>query len=93
MGVLLILGSGDRWIIPLAASLSFAALVILLPAGYEYLLNEEQKRSLGRLFSRKGADSWEHMPATKVPSTSNVQLLDAADAGSGKDTGLPRHRH
>jgi hypothetical protein len=91
--VLLILGSGNRWIIPLVASIAFAAAVIIVPAVYEYLLSDEQKRKLGALFSRKSAaNSWEHMPAVSKVSSNEV-LLDAKDAGSGKDAGLPRHRY
>jgi hypothetical protein len=90
--VLLILGSGNRWIIPLVSSIAFAAAVIIVPAIHEYLLSDEQKRALGRLFTRESAaNSWENLPAAKL--TGSEVLLDAKDAGSGKDAGLPRHRH
>lgn len=93
VGVLLILGSGNRWIIPLVASIAFAAAVIIVPAVYEYLLSDEQKRAVGGLFSRRSADkSWENLPSVPKVSSNEV-LLDAKDAGSGKDAGLPRHRH
>lgn len=50
IGVVLILGSGERWQIPVAASLVFTGIVILLPAAYEYLLSDAQKLAVNRTF-------------------------------------------
>lgn len=95
VGVLLILGSGDRWIIPLVASLIFTAIVILVPGIYEYLLNDRQRRALDAATSRllpgkkKAHNSWDNLPDVAVKSDQGL-LVDAV--GDGKDAGLPRHR-
>lgn len=94
VGVLLILGSGDRWVIPLVASLIFTAIVILVPGVYEYLLNDRQRRALdnavGRILpgKKKAHGSWDNLP--DVAAKSDQGLI--ADAAGGKDAGLPRHR-
>lgn len=95
MGVLLILGSGDRWIIPLIASLVFTAIVILVPAVYEYLLNDRQRHALDAatrrlLPGKKARSSWDNLPDVAHKSD---QGLIVGDVGSAKDAGLPRHRH
>lgn len=89
VGVLLILGSGNRWIIPLAASLVFTALVIIIPGVYEYLLNDKQRSALNKLLPRgkkaHGSGSWEHL------DTSKDDTFPVKDVSS-KDAGLPVHR-
>jgi hypothetical protein len=95
MGVLLILGSGDRWVIPLAASMVFTGLILIVPAIYEYVLNERQRLALsaaaGKLMpGKKARSSWTDLPAV---GHSDQDDLIVKDAGSGKDATLPRHRH
>eukprot|EP00879_Flechtneria_rotunda_P025308 GHRR01026886.1.p1 GENE.GHRR01026886.1~~GHRR01026886.1.p1 ORF type:complete len:683 (+),score=201.90 GHRR01026886.1:1107-3155(+) len=51
-GVILILGSGNKWHIPLIASMIFTALVILIPVAYEYFLTDTQKLALSEKTSR-----------------------------------------
>jgi hypothetical protein len=95
VGVLLILGSGDRWVIPLAASLVFTGLILIVPAIYEYVLNERQRVALsaaaGKLIpGNKARSSWTDLPAI-VHSDQDDLIIK--DVGSGQDTTLPRHRH
>lgn len=52
VGVLLILGSGTNWKLPLIASLAFTAVVIIVPGVYEYLLSEGQKRAVSAALNR-----------------------------------------
>ena len=47
MGVILILGSGNKVHIPLAATGIFVALIIILPLIYEKLLSPGQRAALG----------------------------------------------
>lgn len=54
VGVILILGSGERWAIPLVASVVFTGIVILVPAAYEYLLSDAQKAAVDRQLSAVG---------------------------------------
>lgn len=94
VGVLLILGSGNRWIIPLIASLVFTAIVILVPAIYEYVLNERQKKAIssaaGKLLpGRKQHNSWGNLPHLPYEDDAGVVVKD-----TGKDVdGLPTRRH
>ncbi|WIA31323.1 hypothetical protein OEZ86_002225 [Tetradesmus obliquus] len=83
VGVVLILGFGERWQIPVIASLIFTGLVILLPAAYEYLLNDSQKlavdkklHALGSSFRRK-----------RSSNSGEEALVEVYGNGSSKDVG------
>jgi hypothetical protein len=96
VGVILILGSGTNWVIPLIASLAFAAAVIIVPGLYEYVLSEKQKRAVGAALGKimpgkKSRNSWVDMPS--VGSQSELDTVALRDGGADKDaSGLPRHR-
>lgn len=85
-GVILILGFGERWIIPLVASLIFTALVILLPALYEYVLSDAQRAAIGRMLPgrRKKAHGSSDTLLPLAPSSgkSNGSFNGAALAAS-----------
>lgn len=94
VGVLLILGSGNKWHIPLIASAIFTALVIIVPAVYEYALNERQRAAISKLLpgGKKARSSWTDLPA--AGGHTDVDGLIVKDVDSAKDAGsLPRHRH
>lgn len=94
VGVLLILGSGNNWVIPLVASMVFTAVIIIVPGIYEYVLNERQRKALsaaaGKLLpGKKAHSSWTDLPAVGHDQDD----LIVKDVGGGKDAGQPRHRH
>lgn len=73
----------------------FTGLILIVPAVYEYVLNERQRLALsaaaGKLVpGKKAHSSWANLPAN---GHSDHDDLIVRDAGSGKDAGLPRHRH
>lgn len=93
VGVLLILGSGYKWHIPLIASLIFTAIVIILPAIYEYALNERQRHAISKLLpGKKARSSWSDLPAAAGAHADKDGLI-VKDVDSAKDGSLPRHRH
>lgn len=54
-GVILILGSGNNWSIPIIASMVFTGVVIIVPALYEYLLTDQQKLKVDKQLAQFGA--------------------------------------
>lgn len=100
VGVLLILGSGNKWHIPLIASLIFTAVVIIVPAVYEYALNEHQRHALSKFSLKllpgnsKARSSWLDLPAAGAAADTDGLIVDK-DVDSAQDSSLqlPRHRH
>lgn len=97
IGVLVILGSGTRWVIPVVASLAFTAVIIIVPAIYEYCLNDAQKAAVtARLSkipgfrSRQSGDGGAQAHTQLLPSVKDRAALhkaDEYDLTDGKDVG------
>ncbi len=59
-GVIFILHFEYQWYIPLAATFGLALVVMIAPLIWDFVLNEKQRASISRTFSRKKkeADSY-----------------------------------
>lgn len=94
VGVMVILGSGHNWTIPLVSSLAFAAAVLVIPAIWEYVLSEKQKAAVSAAVSKalpgkkklSGHDGWSKLPSV-THSGSDTAL--AKDVNGGGFNGAP----
>eukprot|EP00877_Chromochloris_zofingiensis_P003154 jgi/Chrzof1/1283/Cz10g01050.t1 len=79
IGVIVILGNQSRWWIAVVASMAFLALVITLPAIWEYALNDKQRKSIeaqfGTLWSKL-------LPKSASKNSSRAIALNGADSNA-----------
>jgi hypothetical protein len=77
VGVILILGSGFNFFIPLIASLAFIVIVITIAGVFEFVLNDRQKAAVNAALSKlvpgkRKADPWASLPSvTHSPAHSD----------------------
>lgn len=92
VGVILILGSGYNYAIPLIVSLAFTAAVLIIPAIYEFVLSPAQRDAISAKLSRGKStkNGWEakHLPDAKagdVVAARDTLSKDVTDVpGGGK---------